>query len=352
MPPEDYKFWPDLNHGQGWLCGVSGVLSVILFIAAWKKRESRAGKKLRYGALSCAALSLAVLACGGGQLVRALYWLDLVELGAVAAPIFLSGFFAFEIWDLNHPVTVRDESKAARKWQRITLKVLTAVLLILSLAMGIFSFLRVATVNLTAQEAVIGVETLENGDIQIVYSDLVCSTGGIRSDDFDGLYTRGWAGEVYAHRLGFKDSMDRKVGGACPHYTSAQLDVSPSIWYMGPDGTAETLLWDGGTEAPEGALVERDYALGIHCLGTALACVLLAFIGKKFPWAGKYLRCAALAAGSLSLAGVCISGGQFYVLGSGRAELHYTVRNSFFTAIPMFLTGLCAMKLRDLRRQM
>lgn len=351
-PAQGVSLRGDVNYSAAWLCGVTGILGAAFTLAAWLLREYRAGKGMRYLALFFGSSFLAALAASGGQFVNysGSFQREFPRVVIALIPLVLAGYFGFELWDLNHPKQSWEPDLISPRVKRRILAVVTPVLLTVSIAIGVYTFLNMGILYLTAEEALIGVEELENGDVKFQYSNLVSMHCGFREEDAVGELKMGWAKQVLAYRFS-REKPQLTPGGSFTQYTPEEMAASPSIWYLNPkDGTAQVQLWDGGTERPQEPMATRSCVLAWYCLGTALGSVLLWYLASLLPWIRKYLRWGALVCGSLCIAGILVSGGQFYTFSPWEIQLSNHVFYSLPAAIAFFLTGLCGCKLRDLKK--
>lgn len=351
MPADGFVINNMVNHHLALSCVLAGLLSAVFGGTAWMFRGRRAGKWLRWFALFFGCVCVSVLFSSGGQFVNhhgefhnkfARSWLSTV-------PLFLTGYFSFELWDMSHPVAPRKSAPMDTKSQRRIFAVLTAVLLVFSLGMGVFSFLYVATVYMTAEEAVVSVTELENGDVKFEYAHSAGSMT-VGTGDYVADLNQEHPKNLMAHRWLKKPMEPREVSSWFVE-PREKVEARPSRWYLNPkDGTADVLLWDNGTPKPEGPLMKKNYGLAYYCAATALCTILFALIARVQPEVGKYLRYAAVVSGSLCIAAMCITGVEFYKF-EDWYDMQYRIYNSLFTAVPFFLTGLCALKLHDLKKQ-
>lgn len=348
-PEEGYVFM-FANYRYIWYCSVTALLGAAFALAGWLLRGRRAGKFVRYFALFFGCVSLSALFASGGQFVS--YHGDVYQkIGKscrVLLPLLLTGYFAFELWDMSHPLPARewteDQLDSEFRTKRCLLEVLAVILAVFSLFMGVFTFLNVATLYMTADEAIVGVKELENGDIQFQSAPCMGSMG-IGNEDGTGELHYNSVKRVLSDRLLGRRSQT-VIGGR----TVSKEDLEgESYWYLNPkDGTAEKLLWGDESQRPEEPMMRKNYGLAWYCAFTGACCLILLLLARFLPGTEKYLRCGALAAGCLCIAGLIITGGEFYKFDD---QLLYRIQNSLPTAVSLFLTGLCVMKLRDLKKR-
>lgn len=357
MPTKGLVMSRQLNYHLALSCILAGLLAAGCTWAAWACRNSRAGKWLRYLAVFFGSVSIAVLVSSGGQFVNhsGQFHNKFARSWFMSVPLFLSGYFAFELWDLSHPGACQTPVKERScKNLRRFYTALTVVLLVFSLFMAVFSFLFVATVYMTAEEAVAGVEELENGDVKFEFTHsagiMETQSMGDGPDSYRAALCQDYPKNVLPHRL-WNKPLEPKTVSSSSTQPREYVDSLPSYWYLNPkDATADMLLWDSGDAKPQGPLMKKSWGLAYYCAGLGLLTILLALLSRSQPEIGKYLRYAAVVFGSLCIAGICITGGEFYKF-ENWYEMQYRIYNSLFTAIPFFLTGICALKLWDFKKQ-
>lgn len=357
MPYEGYEFHV-ANYRLVNLWVWTGVLTVVLALAAWLLRRSWAGKLMRFAALFFGSTWTAILFASGGQFVS-YGGSNYNKLSDALLPFILmlvTGYFSFELWDMSHPKAPREctpeKSEKTIRSKRRFYTVLTAIFLIISILMSIYSFLYVATVYMTAEEAQIFTKELENGDVEFHYYNNA-SRLGTKNEEAEGILHIGFLINVLPYRLHLTDQPKGRGEVGWYTMTKEELESEPSQWYINPrDGTADVLLWDNGTPKPEGPMVTKSYTLGWYCLGTAVCTAILFILAHFLPSIARYLRYGAVVSGSLCLAAFIISGGEFYKFNEyGMGFLFYRIHNSLPTAFPIFLTGLSALKLHDLKKR-
>lgn len=357
MPYEGYQFQP-ANYRLLNLWGWTAILTVVLVLAAWLLRRSWAGKLMRFAALFFGSACVSILFASGGQFVS-FGGSNHNKLTDALLPFLLllvTGYFSFELWDMSHPKAPRERSpekeKTATVNKRRFFTALTVIFLLISILTSIYSFLYVATVYMTAEEAQIFTKELENGDVEFHYYNNAGRLG-TKNEEAEGMLHIAFMKQVLPYRLHLTDQPRKQEEVGWYTMTKEELESEPSQWYLNPkDGTADVLLWDNGTPKPEGPMVTKSYTLGWYCLGTAVCTAILFILAHFLPIIARYLRYGALVSGSLCLAALVISGGEFYkFMEPGVSFLFYRIRNSLPTAFPIFLTGLSALKLHDLKKQ-
>lgn len=249
---------------------------------------------------------------------------------------------------LPEEVPVRSLDRVRKKIKkRRVLTAVTAVLLLCSILACLEAALD-ARVYLTAEQAVVSTEVLENGDVCVNYSRLTCGISGFARETGIGQMAEGQVKQILLSKL--RKDWDPTEIGAQSRTPKQSIEMpGESLWYLDPrDGTAEMLLWDGGTARPEGPVVQGNDCYGWYCLAAGLMAVLFAGLALWKRRAGRLLRYGALLSGSLCLAALAASGGQFVEYLDGYS---YKFVHSWIAAIPLFLTGVCWFALNDLKKQ-
>lgn len=347
-PAEGYVF-TGANNRFAWYCVNMAVLGIAFALAAWVLRGRRAGKFVRYFALFFGCVCLASVFASGGQFVshHSAVYRKVTRSVYSLIPMLLTGYFAFELWDMSHPLPSREctTEKLAGELnvKRCVFQVLTAVLVVASLGVGVYSFLNVATLYMSADEAIVGVRELENGDIQLESAPCMGNMGTSQSKVTGELHFD-CVKRVLSYRLLGKRPQT-VIGGR----TIFKADQDDSYWYLNPrDGTPDKLLWGEESRKPEEPLMTKNFDLAWYCLAMGVCSILLLVLSRFLPGVGKYLRYGALAFGSLCLAALVISGGEFYKFDD---ELRWRIQSSIPAAVTFFLTGLSVMKLKELEKQ-
>lgn len=358
IPAPDEVLGRSIDYNLLWCCLAAGILGAVFTLAAWLFRGRRAGKQIRYGALLVGGLCVSIAFASGGQFVSysGEFGDKMEDAVRILIPMVLAGHFAFKLWDLNHPLPcveyTREQQEKERRRKRHVYGALTIVLMMYSLAMFTYAALNVGTMYLTADEAIVSVEEQENGDVIIQYSDLFYASANLPArtmDSVEGTLCAGKVKDVLAYRLS-KEKPEQTGRGGTMLYSRENMKNTPGVWYLNPkDGTADLKLVSGTVEKPEGPIVEKNHSFALYCALAGACTVLLMLLTRFLPGAGKYLRIGALISASLCLAALCIGGGSFYKFDS-RASLGYRVGNSMNVAVPLFLTGLSAMKWKELKK--
>ena len=243
-------------------------------------------------------------------------------------------------------------------------------MLVITVFLGM-AFLWDAPVWLSAEQAVKEIIKTEDGSVRIYYTEMV---NGIASDD-DGAGNRttlcwGYWGKVYFGQWKRVDAsiVPDDMGGTTsythygypgPEYENPYLpefDDNASLynyWYLSPkDGTAEVLMLkgEGDYEAPQLPFLDINHHLVVYCCilaGAAMVFTALAYWLEKYRGA-VFLKYGAVLAGCACVSALWVSGGQF-------AEIYGIFTGQFIKSliltVPMFITVLCALRLRTLKRQ-
>lgn len=243
--------------------------------------------------------------------------------------------------------------------KRRVLTAVTAVLFLLTLFCGGISFLEVP-VWLTAEEAVVYTEQLENGDIRIYLSELVQGVrgGGVTEDNrapgnqallcFTTRYkllkekwkNRGWEENTHPD----KEYLNHATFGNGP--------ANPSnIWYLDTkDGTADILLWNGGEEAPTGPVLPTySPILRFMIISGILGAVLYAVsLRVKKGVVVRMLRAVGIFWGCTAITSFLVNGVGFVSFFGIVVEYYRWI---FITAVPMTLTVICGLELREISRK-
>lgn len=258
--------------------------------------------------------------------------------------------------------------------RRRILAVLTTLLFVVTVVMSGALFLD-AQIYLTAEQAVEFVEVLEDGSIRVHWTDDfsiagTCSLGSENpySDEPTGNY--GIIVWTSLSNLLFQNGivpyeemmaqLPEDIRNSNPiskeeyNTKTYQLEGGASaynLWYCSSkDGTGETLLWDAGNPAPEGAFIEVNYHLAYYCATLAVLAVLLTLFGRKFggKWYGELCSRIAILCGCMCLSAIIVSAGQFMEL---YGEFTENVINSTIVAVPMTFTALFGRQLYLLNKQ-
>ena len=258
--------------------------------------------------------------------------------------------------------------------RRRILAVMTALLFAVTVYLSVAMLLD-AKIYLTAEQAVKSVEALEDGRIRILWSDEISIAGtcslGYAGDDSDldtGNYGiivwKPLANLLFSKELVSYDEMmaqmPEKFRNSYPitkvEYNSHTYQLegdgsSCNFWYCSAkDGTAQTLLWDAGNPAPEGAFVDVNYHLAYYCIILAVIAIVLALPGRKWrgKWYGELCKRLSILFLCQSLSVVIVCAGQFMEL---YGEFTENVIDSTIVALPMTLTVLFARQIHLLNKQ-
>lgn len=258
--------------------------------------------------------------------------------------------------------------KRGIRFRRI-LAVVTALLIVTTLVMGMKFFFS-ARVYLPMEDAIVSVEELENGDIQIHYSLLASGLGNALNPKAPG----NWGCICWAHmedivfpNKRLKEQRELLLAqGLDPDVTThtfmysiygdnngiTDLQVSKNnFWYINPkDGTAEALIWEGEYSYPTVAFYSVNYHIAYYCGGLAVIMFVLAAVAilLRKRKAGKYVLYASVFAGCVCCSTLIACAGQFVEFYD---EFTVNFQRGWFLTVPMFAAAMCAMKMYSLNRQ-
>lgn len=225
--------------------------------------------------------------------------------------------------------------------RRKILAVMAAVFLLATVVLSVNLFLD-ATVYLTADQAVVGVEAMEDGDIRIRCSGLITGTGSL------GEETGNWGVIAYTR-------MGKLLAGAGGTYVSEfTLEDGAdtrNLWYCNAKtGIGETLLWDAGKDYDGAPLAQVNYHLAYYFAGVLALGVVLLLLSRvlKGKWQGELcFRFGALAAcNGVSI--LIVSAGQFMEIWG---EFTECFQKGLILTVPMVLSVLFVRQILLLRKQ-
>lgn len=227
--------------------------------------------------------------------------------------------------------------------RRKILAVMAAVFLLATVVLSVSLFLD-ATVYLTAEQAVVSTEVMEDGDIRIRCSGLLTGTGSLG----DGEETGNWGVIAYTR-------MGKLLTGAGGTYVSeftleGGADTR-NLWYCNAkNGIGETLLWDAGKDYDGAPLAQVNYHLAYYFVGVLALGALLLLLSRvlKGKWQGELcFRFGALAAcNGVSI--LIVSAGQFMEIWG---EFTECFQKGLTLTVPMVLSVLFVRQILLLRRQ-
>lgn len=130
--------------------------------------------------------------------------------------------------------------------------------------------------------------------------------------------------------------------------------IENNQWYLNIyDGTAETLMWDGGAEYPEDmVMMEPNNTLLwllVDCTALAAVLTVLARFIKK-PWAAELMQRFAVLAGSVAYADVVVCADRYVSLDKCY-ELSIRLQYISVLALVVAITGMFCLRLHRLNRQ-
>ncbi len=223
------------------------------------------------------------------------------------------------------------------------LAVMAAVFLLATVVLSVSLFLD-ATVYLTAEQAVVSTEVMEDGDIRIRCSGLLTGIGSLG----DGEETGNWGVIAYTR-------MGKLLTGAGGTYVSeftleGGADTR-NLWYCNAKtGIGETLLWDAGKDYDGAPLAQVNYHLAYYFAGVLALGVVLLLLSRvlKGKWQGELcFRLGALAAcNGVSI--LIVSAGQFMEIWGEFAE---NFQKGLTLTVPMVLSVLFVRQILLLRKQ-
>lgn len=238
--------------------------------------------------------------------------------------------------------------------RRRILAVMAAVFLFATLVLSVDLFLD-AKVYLTAEQAVLGCQNTENGDVLIQYSGLVTETGSFGDGDPDSEEPTGNWGIIASTRMRKLLFAGKNAESHTKTYgQSFQMNAvadTQNIWYCDAStGKGETLLWDAGNAYDGAPLTTVNYHLAVYFWSVlALAAVLLVlawcFRGK---WYGELCFRLGALAGCNGLSILIVTAGQFLELWG---EFTEGVNKALTLTVPMVLSVLFVRQIFRLKKQ-
>lgn len=141
-----------------------------------------------------------------------------------------------------------------------------------------------------------------------------------------------------------------------PNHTNANgeehIALESNHWYLNIyDGTAQTLLYDAGKEAPTEPLADATNELLAYFLYCTALSLILAAVSRVFKntWREMIQRVAILL-GALAASTLIVTGGRFVCLEIG-TELFFRKQNIIMLSIVLALTGMFCLRLYKLNQQ-
>lgn len=238
--------------------------------------------------------------------------------------------------------------------RRRILAVMAAVFLLATLVLSVDLFLN-AKVYLTAEQAVLGCQTTENGDILIQYSNLVTGTGSLGDGDPDSEEATGNWGVTATTRVGKLLFAGKDAESFTKTYgQSFQMNAvadTQNIWYCDArTGKGAMLLWDAGNAYDGEPFMSVNNHLAVYFgIVLALAAVLLVlawcFRGK---WYGELCFRLGALAGCNGVSLLIVTAGQFLELWG---EFTEGVNKALTLTVPMVLSVLFVRQIFRLKKQ-
>lgn len=250
--------------------------------------------------------------------------------------------------------------------RRRILAVLTAVMVVATLILSV-TLLLDARIYLSADQAIVSVEALEDGSLRIRTADIVSGTGSLgdgnpHSDELSGNY-----GIIMSARLGsLLNPPKRQDYNDLPEELRSQIDPenwgakiyqlpggasSQNFWYCNPwTGKGASLLWDAGNHYNGEALGDVNFHLAYYFYILIGVCVILCLIAHccEKNWIGEIFARLAIFAGCNAVSLLIVTAGQFMEIWG---EFTSGMVNGLVLSVPMTLTVVMARQLRRLNRQ-
>lgn len=245
--------------------------------------------------------------------------------------------------------------------RRRLLAVMTVLLFVVTMITS-GTMLMDARIYLTAKQAVMAVERLEDGSIFIGLTNGITGVGHSRFDDTKNIGVLAWTrlGNLLfgkRERPSYDElNVDLKARFTEEEYkymegTTIEAADDYNVWYCnGWTGKTERQLWEGSNLIPTEPLMDVNYHLAYYCILLLIIAGLLLIPGRKFrnQWYGELCIRLAVLLGCMCLSAIIVTAGQFAQHYSGLAEY---VANSTIVAAPMTLTALFARQLFKLNKQ-
>lgn len=250
--------------------------------------------------------------------------------------------------------------------RRRILAVLTAVMVVATLILSV-TLLLDARIYLSADQAIVSVEALEDGSLRIRTADIVSGTGSLGDGNPYSSEPSGNYGIIMSARLGsLLNPPKRQDYNDLPEELRSQIDPenwgakiyqlpggasSQNFWYCNPwTGKGETLLWNADNPYNGEPLGTVNFHLVYYFCLLIGACFILCMVARCFgkKWIGEIVLRLAIFAGCNAVSLLIVTAGQFMEIWG---EFTSGMVNGLVVSVPMTLTVVMACQLRRLNRQ-